>query len=54
MFSLNKIVKDGILEISFSTENRETKIYTITDAKGTAPFAGENYWTNPKNLLICG
>lgn len=54
MFSLNKIVKDGILEISFSIENRETKIYTITDAKGTAILQGKITGQTQRTCLYVG
>ena len=54
MFSLNKIVKDGILEISFSTDNRETKIYTIADAKGTAILQGKITGQTQRTCLYVG
>ena len=54
MFSLNKIVKDGILEISFSTENRESKIYTITDAKGTPILQGKITGQTQRTCLYVG
>ena len=54
MFSLNKIVKDGILEIGFSTENRETKIYAITNAKGTAILQGKITGQTQRTCLYVG
>ena len=54
MFSLNKIVKDGILEISFSTDNRETKIYTITDSKGNAILQGKITGQTQRTCLYVG
>ena len=54
MFSLNKIVKDGILEISFSTDNRETKIYTIADAKGNAILQGKITGQTQRTCLYVG
>ena len=54
MFSLNKIVKDGILEISFSSENRETKIYTITNAKGIAILQGKITGQTQRTCLYVG
>ncbi len=54
MFSLNKIVKDGILEISFSTENRETKIYTITNSKGIAILQGKITGQTQRTCLYVG
>ena len=54
MFSLNKIVKDGILEISFSSDNRETKIYTIKDAKGTPLLQGKITGQTQRTCLYVG
>ena len=54
MFSLNKIVKDGILEISFSSDNRETKIYTIADAKGNAILQGKITGQTQRTCLYVG
>lgn len=54
MFSLNKIVKDGILEISFSSENRETKIYTITNSKGIAILQGKITGQTQRTCLYVG
>ena len=54
MFSLNKIVKDGILEISFSSENRETKIYTIINAKGIAILQGKITGQTQRTCLYVG
>lgn len=54
MFSLNKIVKDDILEISFSTDNRETKIYTITNAKGIDVLQGKITGQTQRTCLYVG
>ena len=54
MFSLNKIVKDGILEISFSSENRETKIYTISNAKGIDVLQGKITGQTQRTCLYVG
>ena len=54
MFSLNKIVKDGILEIGFSAENRETKTYAITNAKGTAILQGKITGQTQRTCLYVG
>ena len=54
MFSLNKIVKDGILEISFSTENRETKIYAITNAIDTVILQGKITGQTQRTCLYVG
>ena len=54
MFSLNKIVKDDILEISFSNQNKETKIYTIADAKGNAILQGKITGQTQRTCLYVG
>lgn len=54
MFSLNNVVKDGILEICFSNENRESKIYTIEDAKGNAIMQGKITGQTQRTCLYVG
>lgn len=54
MFSLNKIVKDGILEISFLQENREFKIYTITDTTGNTIMQSKITGKTQRTCLYVG
>jgi hypothetical protein len=54
MFSLNKIVKDDILEICFSNDDTESKMYSITDAKGTAIMQGKIAGQTQRTCLYVG
>jgi hypothetical protein len=54
MFSLNNIVKDGILEVCFSNEDTESKIYTITNAKGIDIMQGKITGQTQRTCLYVG
>lgn len=54
MFSLNNIVKDGILEVCFSNEDTESKIYTINNAKGEAVLQGKITGFTQRTCLYVG
>jgi hypothetical protein len=54
MFSLNKIVKDDILEICFSNEDTESKMYSIKDAKGTSIMQGKIAGQTQRTCLYVG
>ncbi len=41
MFTLTEIVKDGILEVRFSLEDCESKIYTISNAQDVDIMQGK-------------
>jgi hypothetical protein len=54
MFSLNNIVKDDILEVCFSNEDTESKIYTITNAKGVDILQGKITGYTQRTCLYVG
>ncbi len=54
MFSLNNIVKDDILEVCFSNEDTESKIYTITNAKGVDILQGKITGQTQRTCLYVG
>lgn len=54
MFTLTEIVKDGILEIKFSHEHCESKIYTITNAKGVDILQGKITGNTQRTCLYVG
>ena len=54
MFSLNNIVKDGILEICFSNEDTESKNYSISDSKGNAIMQGKITGYTQRTCLYVG
>ena len=41
MFTLNKIVKEGILEVSFLNKDEQTKTYTISNANDVVIMEGK-------------
>ena len=54
MFSLNKIVKDDILEICFSNNDTESKMYSITDTKGNTIMQGKITGHTQRTCLFVG
>jgi hypothetical protein len=54
MFTLTEIVKDGILEIRFSLEDCESKIYTITNAQGVDIMQGKITGNTQRSCLYVG
>jgi hypothetical protein len=54
MFTLTEIVKDGILEISFSLEDCEAKFYTITNAIGAIIIQGKISGNTQRTCLYVG
>jgi len=54
MFSLNSIVKDGILEVCFYNEHTESKIYTITNSKGVDILQGKITGQTQRTCLYVG
>ena len=54
MFSLNNIVKDGILEVCFTNEDTESKMYSITDAKGNTIMQGKITGHTQRTCLYVG
>jgi hypothetical protein len=54
MFTLTEIVKDDILEIRFSFEDCESKIYTITNARGESIMQGKITGNTQRTCLYVG
>ncbi len=54
MFTLTEIVKDGILEVQFSNEDCESKIYTITNAQGVDIMQGKITGNTQRTCLYVG
>jgi hypothetical protein len=54
MFTLTEIVKDGILEVRFSLEDCESKIYTITNSNGTGIMQGKIAGNTQRTCLYVG
>ena len=54
MITLTEIVKDGILEVQFSFEDCESKIYTITNAKGVDVLQGKITGNTQRTCLYVG
>ncbi len=54
MFTLTEVVKDGILEICFTFEDCESKIYTITNAVGVAILQGKITGNTQRTCLYVG
>lgn len=54
MFTLTEIVKDGILEIIFSQDDCESKIYTITNANGLMVIQGKISGNTQRTCLYVG
>jgi hypothetical protein len=54
MFTLTEIVKDDILEIKFSLEHCESKIYTITNEKGVDILQGKITGNTQRTCLYVG
>ncbi|MEK0423504.1 MAG: hypothetical protein RLZ95_1414 [Bacteroidota bacterium] len=54
MFTLTEIVKDGILEVRFSLEHCDTKIYTITNAQGVDILQGKITGNTQRTCLYVG
>ena len=54
MFTLTEIVKDGILEIQFSFEDCESKIYTITNSVGIDIMQGKITGNTQRTCLYVG
>lgn len=54
MFTLTEIVKDGILEIRFTMEDCESKIYTITNAQGVDIMQGKITGNTQRTCLYVG
>jgi hypothetical protein len=54
MFTLTEIVKDGILEVSFTFDDFESKIYTITNAVGVHIMQGKITGNTQRTCLYLG
>ena len=54
MITLTEIVKDDILEIRFSLEHCESKIYTITNAQGVDILQGKITGNTQRTCLYVG
>ena len=54
MFKLTEIVKDGILEVSFTFNDCESKIYTITNAVGVDIMQGKITGNTQRTCLYVG
>ena len=54
MFTLTEIVKDGILEVQFSLQDCESKIYTITNAQGVDIMQGKITGNTQRTCLYVG
>lgn len=54
MFTLNKIVKEGILEVSFLNKDEQTKTYTISNANDVVIMEGKIVgYTQKVCLCVC-
>ena len=54
MFTLTETVKDGILEIIFSQNDCESKVYTITNAVGKIVIQGKISGNTQRTCLYVG
>ncbi len=54
MFTLTEIVKDGILEVCFTSKDCESKIYTITNAQGVDIMQGKIAGNTQRTCLYVG
>lgn len=54
MFTLTSKVKDGILEVCFTLNDCESKIYTITNAEGIDIMQGKIAGNTQRTCLYVG
>ena len=54
MFILTELVKDGILEVQFTQEDCDSKIYTITNEKGIDILQGKITGNTQRTCLYVG
>jgi hypothetical protein len=54
MFTLTEIVKDGIFEVSFTIDDYQSKIYTITNALGVDIMQGKITGNTQRTCLYVG
>ncbi len=54
MFTLTEIVKDGILEVSFTVDDYQSKIYTITNSMGVDIMQGKITGNTQRTCLYVG
>jgi hypothetical protein len=54
MFTLTQLVKDGILEVHFTSHESDSKIYTITNTNGIDIMQGKISGKTQRTCLYVG